>query len=498
MRYLILILTLSGLLHAQKFASPEETKLVPPSEKNCLFIPLTGYTASEKKDSVGKQIPLFKPFDVNDDWWDNILAEQLQARVPVTMAFTRGADKPGNPTVLSGVGNMNPYRLDGLVEALKRAKVTPDLMKVACFSDTAPYGIYQKRLFKSVSKKNGGRFDWAHQPNWDKVLWETILEPFFDTIPKEYWFRVGKDNRPFIRIWGLNPGANTNHQGNLSQAITRVADLFEKKHRERPIFAFSLGERRRDTTLENHPDLYAFGMWFGIDQEEAFTFANYQGTILGGGCPGYHGPSQTPRILPRRDGKTLRWGLEEALRLNASHTIIEGWKNSYEGVALFRSEDPRWPLPNTYINTLRRYTDPDTPTIRLEAEGCDRFVDKSKGNSGGKFRRTGDLDIIDMPDSNGWCVSDTEKGEQISHEKVYFSQGRYRLYLRYSSKSGAQIQPVLASKNLPKFKLPSTGSLHTFKTVAIGEAQTKRGERAVKLKFLSSDLHVDWFFVRKL
>ena len=480
-------------------AGQEETKLVPPSGRGCLFIPLTGYTASEKHAVNGHQVPLYKPFDVNDDWWDNIVAEQLQARVPVTMAFTRGADKPGDRSVLTGVGNMNPYRLQGLVDALKRANVTPEILQVGCFSDSAPYGVYQKRLYRDVYEAAGNRFDWAHQASWDSVLWKTIVEPFFDTIPKSYWFRVGDDQRPLIRIWGLNGAANANHEGNLSRAMTYIADQFEEKFGERLIFTFSLGERKRDSTLEGHPDLYGWGSWFDLNREEAFVFTAYQGTILGGGCPGYHGPSDPPRILPRRDGKTLRWGLEEAARLNASHVIIEGWKNSHEGVALFRSEDKEWPRPNTYINVLRRFTDPETPTIRLEAEGCDSFFDRTKGNSGGRFRRTGDLDVYDMPDRNGWFVGDIERGETIAHEKVYFSEGSYRIYLRYSAAGGGKVIARLAGKSLPEYNLPETPSVDEFAIIAIGEIGVARsGEHNLKLKFQTGNMQIDWIFVRKL
>lgn len=473
--------------------------MVAPTGKGCLFIPLTGYTASESSVLKGHQTPLFKPFDVNDDWWDNIVAEQLQARIPVTMAFTRGAEKPGDRSVLTGVGNMNPYRLKGLVDAFDRADVTPEIMRVGCFSDSAPYSVYQKRRHREVWEAAGNRFDWAHQPSWESVLWKTIFEPFFETIPAEYWFRVGDQKRPLIRIWGLNESANANHQGNLRRAIAHVADRFEARFKERPIFTISLGDRKRDTTLEGHPDLYGFGMWFSLDRQDAFVFSNYNGVILGGGCPGYHGPSDTPRILPRREGKTLRWGLDEAMRLEASHTIIEGWKNSHEGAALFRSEDEDWPTPNTYINILRRYTDPETPTIRLEAEGCDSYVDHSPGNSGGKFRRTGDLDIDDMPDGNGWCVTDIEKGETIAHQKVYFGKGRYRIYVRYSAADGGKLVATFASRALKPATLPATKTARDFQIAPIGEADVSRdGDHNLKLKFQSGDIQLDWIFVRKL
>ena len=496
-RYLLLWL---AIFASSANASAEDaTKLLPPSGKTCLFIPLTGYTASEMQVSQGHQIPLFKPFDVNDDWWDNIVAEQLQARVPVTMAFTRGADKPGDRSVLTGVGNMNPYRLTGLIDAFKRADVTPEIMRVGCFSDSAPYRVYQKRLYRDVWEMADGRFDWAHRPSWETVLWKSTFEPFFDTIPSNYWFRVGPRNRPLIRIWGLNEAANINHQGNLSLALAHVADQFESRFKERPIFTISQGDRRRDTTLIGHPDLYGFGNWFNLDQQDAFVFSAYNGVILGGGCPGYHGPSETPRILPRRDGKTLRWGLEEAMRLNASHTIIEGWKNSHEGAAMFRSQDKDWPTPNTYINIFRRYTDPDTPTIRLEAEGCDSYVDHSRGNSGGKFRRMGDLDVYDMPDGNGWCVANIEKGEVITHQKVYFSQGQYRIYLRYSASEGGRVLPTFASRTLKSATLPATRSSRNFETTAIGEADIHRnGDHNLKLKFRTGQLQVDWIFVRRV
>ena len=45
---------------------------------------------------------------------------------------------------------------------------------------------------------------------------------------------------------------------------------------------------------------------------------------------------------------------------------------------------------------------------------------------------------------------------------------------------------------------PSYGSLGKISTVALGEVDTKSGDKAVKLKFLTPGIHIDWLFVRKL
>jgi Domain of unknown function (DUF5010) len=57
-----------------------------------VFFSLSGYSIGESTaGGPNRDLPLFYPYDnANDDWWDNLVAEQLQARMPVIMCASRG------------------------------------------------------------------------------------------------------------------------------------------------------------------------------------------------------------------------------------------------------------------------------------------------------------------------------------------------------------------------------------------------------------------------
>ena len=92
-------------------------------------------------------------------------------------------------------------------------------------------------------------------------------------------------------------------------------------------------------------------------------------------------------------------------------------------------------------NLLRRYTDPKTVTLRLEAEGCDRYLDTTKGSSGAVFRRSGDLDVRTLSGGSGWSVTNTAPGEWLEFDGVYFSAGNYQFIAKYSTSADSN-RPV--------------------------------------------------------
>ena len=116
----------------------EDYTLLPPTGKTTL-VSLSGYAVSEGEMSrmqATPELPLYYPYKRDADWWDNLVAEQLQARMPAIMVASRG----------TGEGNMNPLELTGLIEALERADASPEVMKVACFLDTANWGLRAKAI----------------------------------------------------------------------------------------------------------------------------------------------------------------------------------------------------------------------------------------------------------------------------------------------------------------------------------------------------------------
>ena len=104
-----------------------------------LISSLTAYVYANDSDAVSKTLggtnvfydaPLYYPFDTDTPaWWDNLVAEELQARLPVVMFASRGA-KSTDSTQTDG--NMNPRQLARMVDAMQRANAT-NLFKLACF-----------------------------------------------------------------------------------------------------------------------------------------------------------------------------------------------------------------------------------------------------------------------------------------------------------------------------------------------------------------------------
>ena len=80
-----------------------------------LITSLTAYVYESDRDAVSTTLgstnilyeaPIYYPFDTDTTaWWDNLVAEQLQARLPVVMFASRGA-KTTNSTQIDG--GMNP------------------------------------------------------------------------------------------------------------------------------------------------------------------------------------------------------------------------------------------------------------------------------------------------------------------------------------------------------------------------------------------------------
>ncbi len=92
--------------------------------------------------------PLYYPFDTTTAaWWDNLVADQLQARLPVIMFATRGVPGAAPGTTITATtppvgNNMDPRLLSDEMSALSRAGAT-NLVKIACFVDNpSAQGLY--------------------------------------------------------------------------------------------------------------------------------------------------------------------------------------------------------------------------------------------------------------------------------------------------------------------------------------------------------------------
>jgi hypothetical protein len=479
-----------------------------------LISSLTAYVYANDSDAVsiargGTNIlydaPLYYPFDTDTPaWWDNLVAEQLQARLPVAMFASRGV-KTTSATETNG--NMNPRQLTRMVDALKRANAT-NLFKLACFIDCPNL----RDVYNYINGLPSSTLcDLASTNDWNEVFWLRGVKPWFDTVPRQYWFTV--NGRPVIRWWHIGNSWFTNQNGNLSQMLELLADNFETAFSVRPSFVLHDSWPNYDPGSVNQTDVIGVDEWFSTPSQP-YTYNNFNGFTVGTAVPGFidsatFDPSSANYQNPNRvifhnkvdgsgvNGDTLIAGLEAGVAAKSQYTLLEGWNDAREWAGYYRcGNSPRYDFPSQYINIVRRYTDIRTRTLRLEAEGADAYLDSTTNNSGGAWRRFGDLDIRPLP-TNGWAVTTTAAGEWIEFKEINFSAGNYRFPIRYSSLANRTVRLLIDGVALPDVVLPATGGANIFDTFSLGTAAVAHGIHTLRLFFVDGGIDVDWIFIRK-
>ncbi|MDB6018239.1 MAG: Carbohydrate binding family 6 [Pedosphaera sp.] len=493
-----------------------DTTLSPVVTDNLpLISSLTAYVYPNDSDAVSNTVngtvilydaPLYYPFDTDTAaWWDNLVAEELQARLSVIMFASRGT-LTTNATEISG--NMNPRQLTQMVNALTRANATNQL-KLACFIDSPSLrDVYTS--FHGISGTN--RLDMSLTNDWNQIFWLRGVKPWFDTVPSQYWFKV--NGRPVIQWWSISSTWFANQTTNAAKMLQFLADSFEATYGMRPGFILDGGwANSSDPTSLNQPDVIGMNNWFG-PPSTSYTTNTLNGftcaTVVPGFInPGYFDPSngnyQNPNlVIPHNNsngtgtnGDTLITGLEAGFVAKSQLTVLEGWNDVREWAGYYRcASSPRYDFPSQYINIVRRYTDYRTETLRLEAEGADDYFDTTAGNSGGAFRRSGDLDIRTLS-TNGWVVTATTAGEWIEFREIQFSAGNYAFPVRYSSTASHALRLYVDGVALPDVIVPATGDANLFDTAYLGTAAITHGTHTLRLFFVDGGVDVDWIFVKK-
>lgn len=494
---------------------PADITLEPVITDNLpLISSLTAYVYANDSDAVstvrgGTNIfydaPLYYPFDTDTPaWWDNLVAEQLQARLPVAMFASRGVKTTNSSDI---TGNMNPRQLTRMVDALQRANAT-NLFKMACFIDCPNLQDVYTYIHGLPS---GTLFDVSSPSDWNEVFWLRAVKPWFDTVPRQYWFTV--NGRPVIRWWHIGNSWFTNQNGNLSQMLELLADKFEAAYGVRPSFVLHDSWPNVDPTSTNQKDVIGVDKWFSPPLT-SYTYNSFNGFTVGTAVPGFIDSStfdptsanyqNANRVIPRNkvdgtgtNGDTLIAGLEAGVTAKSQFTLLEGWNDVREWAGYYRcGNSPRYNFPSQYINIVRRYTDLRTATLRLEAEGADAYNDTTVGNSGGAWRRFGDLDIRTLG-TNGWAVTSTAAGEWIEFKEINFSAGNYRFPIRYSATVSRTLRLLIDGVALPDVVLPATGGTNTFDTFSLGSTAVTHGIHTLRLFFVDGGVDADWIFVRK-
>jgi len=304
----------------------------------------------------------------------------------------------------------------------------------------------------------------------------------------------------------------------LSTLLSSVAASFHAAYNISPSYVLDASWFAAEPTLSNNSFVVGENSLLTA-APAASSFATYRnlslGTVSAGfadptyyqlGSAGYHDPSL---IVPRKTKDaygttvvTLDTGLAAA-EVNASRfTVVQGFTDLNHWSGVYRSEAPDWTTPNEYLNLLRRYSDPKTVTLRLEAEGCDQYLDTTKGNSGGVFRRSGDLDVRALSGGSGWSVTNTAPGEWLEFDGVYFSAGTYEFAAKYSTSASSnqpkRIQLLVDGEHLTPVIVPNTANVDTFSNVLLSSQRfMTQGSHGVRVRFVDGLVDLDWLFVKK-
>ena len=184
--------------------------------------------------------------------------------------------------------------------------------------------------------------------------------------------------------------------------------------------------------------------------------------------------------------------------VKANLVYLEGWADSTEGMGYYRSLCyPLWTYPNLYINIVHQFSDLRTVTTKLEAEGCDDYMDTTAGNSGGAFLPPGENLDVSTISPYGWAVTYTAATEWIDFTNFPFSMGNYRFSVRYASTASHTLRLYVDGAALTDVVLPSTGNYNTYDTAYLGVKALSHGNHTLKLYWVDGGVNVDWIFAKK-
>lgn len=494
-----------------------DSELVPEAPATTGLPVFAAFTSYDIAEAVAvqpaRETPLFTKYESSTtSYWDNLVAEQIQARVPVVMFPSHGAFTTDDND-LSGPSPMNPRQLSRWIAALERAGAT-DQFLTACHLDLLSMADVSNHLH---GKASGSEMDLALSSDWTDVFFARGIQPMFDTIPESYWFR--HDGHPLIQMGEMLGTSFKNEAGNLSKLLSAVADAFHAAYGAYPAFVLDPSWVSADAGVTSNR--YVLGQNRLLrTPSPSQSFSTFQGLTFGTIVPGYADPAyyeqsgpefHNPQLMiPRKTVDsagtqviTLVTGLAAAVQKQAYFTVLQDFTGVKFWEGFYRSNHPDWSTPNEYLNLVRRYADPKTSFVRLDAEGCDRFEDSTPGNSGKAFRRSGDLDVRALSANSGWVVTNTAAGEWLEFANVDFSAGLYDFVAQYSTNGPAgsmdkRVQLFVDGEPLTPIIAPDTVNADTFQNTRLALSSVSHGTHTLRVLFLDGLVDLDALFVKKV
>jgi hypothetical protein len=517
--------------------SPDELRWPAPPTDGMKNAPIFGYAHRWKPgqpipNAERVQMPLYRNFDSDDPkWWDQQLDELLFTRPPLIFLIGRGCTKPEDRNAFAGPGNMCPYKLRMMVDAVRR-NAAEDAARFALFVDTGGTFALRRAMTRngperlddarSSDRDPNTRFDLSDTPDssgrtalW--YFWDATMKPWFDTVPKEMWYRIDDagTRKPVIAFWGITHRF-TGHRGNTTKLLADLKAKFVERYGIEPFFILSTAWITGDPSLAERPDLVGgvhgwfqprFGeptgaqattQWSGEKWQTNGTpngissLAEWNGRRWGVTIPGFDcGPQCNVPSVDRRDGKSF----DLALRSNTPATInlIEGFNGPIEGTAIYRSG--RWQTPNAYLEILRRWNDPASRSIRLQAEGADVTNASATPRSDNDFLpREG---IVGDQNKGEWKLLVT-KDQGFSFKRIRLTAGEYDITIRSTaSRAPASLMVLLGAHTSLKATIIPPPDATTPVVQRIGAVNMPDGDVDISAQVITGELEIDWLMIRR-
>ena len=423
-------------------------------------------------------------------WWENMAEEIDYSGIDFIALLSRG-DQPNAPDR----GNGNPTHISKMVNAMNTRGSS---FKLAIFDDCPNSWTGSKNWDQSGGadyNTTSPKFDCANSANY-KYIWDYNLRPAITAIPDAKRYKI--DGRMVIFFWSVKPTWMSNTQGNLTKILAHIRSKCQTEFGFVPYIIIDKDWLPNDTTLST-TNVDAVHGWFNVAQNVSYTLETWNGKKTGALCPGFGKPTETadyldPSMGTSDNGKRLKTGLTATVDAGARTTLVEGFTDSAEGAALWRSKDPEYyDYPNQRLNILRRYSsDPYPSILKMEAEACDFNSDATSTNSGGTFLKTGNLDVEKCSDQySGWNVTDTQANEWMEwRELPLLKETKFKL--RYKSTAVSSIKFSVDGTALATISLPSTAGVWT--SVDAGTYSTASNSlHTVKLTVVSGSPDINYF-----
>jgi hypothetical protein len=428
-----------------------------------------------------------------DEWWENMVEEVDYSGVDFIALLSRGT-QPNQPKDL---GTGDPKHIKTLVKYMNERKAK---FKLAIFDDCPNswqsgrnYNLYGKDFSKYEL------FDCGNPDNY-KYIWDYNLKLAIENIPDSMRYKI--DNRPVIFFWSVKSTWMINMDGNLSKILAHIKTQCQQTFGFVPYIIVFKTWFERDASLTAAAADAAHN-WFSAAGGTSYTLWQHNNVKTGVCVPSFVKPSEPsngvlePGMGTTDMGKRLKAGLDATVGAGASVTLVEGFTDSAEGAALWRSTDEGqhiyYNYANQRLNILRRYTkNPYPDNLKMEVEACDFFSDLTVGNSGGAFLDLGDLDVVKCTDAlGGWNVSNTQPNEWMEWKELPLL-AKTKFQLRYKSSSAASIVISVDGTALSTINLPNTNDLWT--TINAGEYNNPvNGLHTVRLTVVTGTPEINYF-----